>query len=230
MRQHGLPGRAVIRQMYPHGLGQLEPPGMTSHKMMRVVAATAPHGASGWRNWPPERDKSLLHEGKCWVERQMEARSFEGKILFWRLEVGKKQISHNHYLKKYPPRPIPPKRPTIKQQKKPLLPHGPTQFPPAQLMAVSSFHLLIPKTFESSLILFLQILYLSTCQSVGSILKADPTTSDISRLLCWAQTPQLLPGLCDYCVGWGWGVEGVEEVSPYYSLNFYLCLFSVSFQ
>lgn len=42
----------------------------------------SPREALGWRSGPPEQDKSLLHEGKNWAERLMEARNFEGKKSF----------------------------------------------------------------------------------------------------------------------------------------------------
>lgn len=109
----------------------------------------SPCEALGWRSGPPEQDKSLLHEGKNWAERLMEARNFEGKKSF--LETRNREEAYQPQLlfKELFPAPphIPPKNPTTE---KPLLPHRGAQFPPAQLMAASSFHLLTPKTFPSN--------------------------------------------------------------------------------
>lgn len=101
---------AVIRQMYPPGPGQLEHPEASSQGM-EVVAAT-PVKLLGGGAVPQSKINHF------WVERLMEARSFEGKNPFWRPEVGKKHNSHNYYLKKYTPHNSPQNTTT----KKPLLP------------------------------------------------------------------------------------------------------------
>lgn len=171
----------------------------------------SPREALGWRSGPPEQDKSLLHEGKNWAERLMEARNFEGKKSF--LETRNREEAYQPQL-------------LFKE----LFPAPPT-FPPKTQQPKNHCYLIVVPSFpqHSSWLLhpstcshpkpFPQTLYPSVCQSVGSTLKADPESSYTSRLPRWAKTPVLSPGLPR-------GGRG----SPHCSFNFYLCLFSVCSQ